>query len=62
MTSGGNEVNEFAQTHLIMQAKFGNNPKQNYICSKTKLAAMYTAVGKQLYLLEQSKHLCLDKL
>ena len=27
MTSEGSEVNEFAQTHLIMQAKFGKNPK-----------------------------------
>ena len=26
-TSGGNEVNEFAQMHLISQAKFGNDPK-----------------------------------
>ena len=26
-TSRGNEFNEFAQIHLIMQAKFGNDPK-----------------------------------
>ena len=27
MTSWGNEVSEFAQIHLITEAKFGNDPK-----------------------------------
>ena len=51
MTSWGNEVSEFAQIHLITEAKFGNDPNQNYICSKTKSAVMYATVGRQFYLL-----------
>ena len=49
-TSWGNEVNEFAQIHLITHVKFENDPKQNHTCSNTKSASMYTAAGKQIYL------------
>lgn len=46
MNSEGNKVEEFAQIHLITQAKFESDPKQNYICSKTESAVVYTAVGR----------------
>ena len=34
MTSEGSEVNEFAQTHLIMQAKFGKIPNRTIFVRK----------------------------